>query len=515
MYEGTREAKRFLFANVVTNLTAVVITSLVGFWMTPFLIHFLGVKLFGMVSLASALIAYAGLMSLTLSSSVGRFVTLHLNRGEFDRGNIYFNSSLVGLIAIGLLLITVAVIVAPYLHYILNVPVGFEKDFRSLFILMSIASFMSAVTSPFLVSTFVTHRFYLLNSVKIVSRLGLIAIVAGCFVLLQPSLIFVGLGYLGMATILLFSMVILTRRLTPELSIGRRYIRWKALREVSGMGAWIVIDQVGSLLYLNTDLIVINLLLGTEPVGYYAPVLQLVLLLRVYAPALESVFAPVAIDLIAQRDYRSLIRNTCRAVKFMGVAVALPAALICGMSGPLLKHWLGDAFVEMAPLVWLLLAPQTLFLAMLPLYNINRGMNKVRIPALVTLAGGVLNVILSATLVLYSGLGVYGVALATVFSYSCRSVLFLPVYVASYLSAPRLTFLKQLTPGAALFLVTSLSCHAGVSVFSLTAIPEVLILACGSTLLGLLFMIFGLLDREERVFLARALKLDKLGFFVA
>ena len=203
-----------------------------------------------------------------------------------------------------------------------------------------------------------------------------------------------------------------------------------AAREVCGTGAWLVVDRIGTLMYLNTDLLIINLLLGPDSGGRYAPLLQWVLLLRVLAPALGGVFAPVAIDHIARGRDEELRGSLVQAIRLMGIGIALPAGIICGFAAPLLRVWMGPAFADLAPLLVLLILGQMLVLPLNPIHNVNRGLNRVRVPALVTLVLGVVNVVLSVVLAGPVGLGLLGVGVATVVCFTLRTTLAVAVYTA-------------------------------------------------------------------------------------
>lgn len=444
MRENHKKAKRFFLVNIFSNILAVLSNSLVGIWMTPFLIKHLGVAVFGMVPLVSSISSYLSIFNLTISGAVGRFVALNLEKKENEKSNIYFNSSVFGLIFVSIIAAIFATAVIPFLPHLIQIPAGFELDFSILVILIVITSFAGAVTSSFQVSTFITHKFYVYNIAKIASRLLQICLLVCLFRFASPSLALVGVAILGMTVFLLVSLIIASRKLTPQLIVNPRFFRWPALREMGGMGTWVAVDQVGTLLYLNSDLIIINLFLGPEDVGRYAPIIQLVMLMRVLAPAIAGVFAPVAIEYIARDEIQKLGNHTQKAIKFMGLLLALPAGLICGLAAPFLRLWLGPSFADQSYLVCILMLPQVAFLAINPLYNINRGLNKVRAPALATIAGGVLNIVLAIALIYGLQMGLLGMALASIISFALRSVVFLPIYTARCLGMQGGEFFKSM-----------------------------------------------------------------------
>lgn len=509
MSQSTSLAKKRLLLNISSNFSAVIVVSIIGFWLTPYLIHHLGVAVYGLVPLVGSVTAYFGLIGQTISSAVGRFVVLNMNNGENEKCTVYFNSALFGLLGICAFMVIPLGILWAFLPKIFNIPTGYVKDFSLLFVMVVFSSFFNTISSPFMVSTFATHSFYVENLGRILSRLIQVVVIVVTFLTFGPSLKFVGFSYLGMAMFLLCFFYWATGRLTPDLKIKWRSFEWTSLREMGGMGAWMVIDRVGQLLYLNTDLIIINIFLGPKEVGHYAPILQLVLLMRIFTPAIGRVFAPVAIEFIAKDETEKLSVYTRQAIKFLGLLLALPIGILCGFSGPFLERWLGPSFVYLSPLVWLLLGPQIVFLAVNPLYNINRGMNKVKIPALVTLIGGVINIVLSMTLVNFTPLGLYGVALATVISYGVRNLFFHPIYVAANLKQPNLYFFKSIFPGTFVFLVVATACYWLTNLLQLASYPRLFASAAFISIPYAIFAFFLVLNRDERILLRSLLRVRK------
>ena len=93
------------------------------------------------------------------------------------------------------------------------------------------------------------------------------------------------------------------------------------------MGGWVFIDQIGALLFLQIDLIVVNLLFGATSAGEYAIVLKWGNLLRTIAGVLGGVLTPIILTYYAKEHTEKLIRVTKSAVKLMGLTMALPIGL--------------------------------------------------------------------------------------------------------------------------------------------------------------------------------------------
>lgn len=451
--QAKSEAKKRLVVNVFTNILVVFVNAGISIWIIPYLIKHLGLGLYGMIALVISFIACFDLFTRSIANSVTRFVAIHLGKGEIEKSNLYFNSALSALMVLcGILLIPV-VIIALSFSKIFQVPAGFEADTSWLFFLVILSSFIMSITGPFLVSTFIRHRFDLSNLVNILGRFLRVAVVVLCFTYLSPSLKYFGLSYCSMAIFFLACSVMLARWLTPQLRVNRKLFDWGAFRQMTRMSAWITINHAGILLYLGTSLIIINLFLGPEQVGRYAPVAQWVTLLAALAGAISNVFTPIAYEYVARDERAVLAIQIRRSVKFMGLIMGFPIGILCGLASPILTVWLGPSFADLSPLVWLLIAPLVVTVAVRPMASIHQGLDKVKVPALVAITLGIINVVLSIALIHYTDLGIYGVALALLLCFAGRNLFFTPIYTAVITGQPKTIFVREIIPG---FVMTGL-----------------------------------------------------------
>jgi membrane protein EpsK len=295
--------------------------------------------------------------------------------------------------------------------------------------------------------------------------------------------------------------VLLNRFLTPQLRVNLKFFNWSALREMGHMSVWITVNQAGALLYLSFSFIVINIFLGPEQVGRYGAIAQWVVLLTLSGVAISSVFAPIAYEYIARNDIDGVVRQTKRATKFVGICLALPVGLLCGLSTPLLERWLGASFSMLSPLVWLLVGPRVVTMAVIPMLSISRGMNKVRMPAIVTITGGAISVVVSIILVLFTDLGIYGVAMSSVFCLVALNVLFVPIYSAMISGAPKSIFYKEMLPGVILAAGVALLGLTMSGMYNLASVPR--LLGSGALLSGVFAVscYWLVINRDDRRFL--------------
>src|SRR5690606_4836323 len=134
----------------------------------------------------------------------------------------------------------------------------------------------------------------------------------------------------------------------PNLNVNIKNFRMSKVKKITEMGGWVIINQIGSLLFLQIDLIVVNKLFGTVAGGEYSVVLTWSMMLRTIAGMLVGVLTPVILTYYAKEKIDELINISKNAVKLTGLAMALPIGYICGFAPQLLTLWVGPEFAKLS-----------------------------------------------------------------------------------------------------------------------------------------------------------------------
>jgi len=433
--------------NIVANIVYFVLNVGIGIWFVPYLINHLGVAAYGLVPLAISITEYMSLLTVSLNGAVSRYLTIDLQKRDTKTANQTFNTALFGSLWIVILIFPIAGLLSYFLPNFLNLPIDQKSNARLLFFLMMAVFLVRTVSSNFSVSSFAHNRFDLRNGVEGSRQIARVFFVVLLFNLFASKLYYVGLSYLGGALIGLFGAVWVWRKLTPELEIHFGSFTRSRLRDLLGMGGWMFLNQVAMLLFLNIELVVVNKLFGAESGGKYASVLQWSVLLRTMATILAGVLTPTILTYYARKQIDRVLNISIKAVKFLGLIMALPIGLVCGFASPLLSIWIGPRFSELAPLMWLIVAPLCINLAVIPLFANQLALNKVRVPGVVALSMGVANLALAILIPLVLGWGMYGVAAAGAIVLTFKNAIFTPWYGARILGKPWHTFLGSMLPG--------------------------------------------------------------------
>ncbi len=446
-----------LLTNLVWNFTEFVTAVAAGLWFTPYLIRNLGADVFGLVPLATMIIGYLTVVTIGLNAAVGRNLTLAIENGQYDKANRIFNTSLWGSITLASVLFVAGGIVSWFGQYLINTPVGYETTVRWLLGAALVSFVLGFVATPFGVTSYALNRFDISNAISITQRVIFIAFIVTLFSFAKPSLYIVAVGMVLGGIVNLTQKIVVQVRIMPFLRVNRRQFDFQEFRELFSFGGWMVINWLGAVLFLGIDLLVVNRMFGPVAGGNYAVAATWSNLLRSMGTVVVGVFGPTFLYYYARKDVASLVVYGQRTVRLVGLGLALPIGLICGLSKPLLCVWVGKDYAWMAGLVVLLTGHLCINLPVISLLNIQNATGRVRLPGIVTCVMGLLNLGLAILLAGPARLGIYGVAVAGCIMLAARTV-FTPLYCSWILGLPWWTFMRDILTAALATGAIALAC---------------------------------------------------------
>lgn len=441
--------------NLLANVSYFILNVIIGLFLVPFFIDSLGMASYSLIPLATSLTGYVNLVVQSLNASASRYLTIDLQKKEFKQANITFNTALFGTLGVILLMLPIGVLISYYAPLFFEIPSSQENAARILFLGVISSFLLRTWGSNFGVSLFAYNRLDLQNLVNTINILVQVGLIVLLFKLYSPSLVYIGLAYLIGAIIAFFVTILFSRKINPYLKVNIKDFRRSKVKEITEMGGWVIINQIGSLLFLQIDLIVVNKLFGTVAGGEYSIILTWSVMLRTIAGMLVGVLTPVVLTYYAKERTEELIRLSKNTVKLTGLAMALPIGYVCGFAPQLLSLWVGPEFTKLSFLMFLMLSHLIINLPVMPLFAINVAYNKVRIPGIVTFFMGIGNVLLALIIPYLTGWGYYGIAVAGAIMLTFKNAFFTPWYATRVLGIPRTTFVNSMLPGVFAMVMTA------------------------------------------------------------
>ncbi len=438
------------------NVTNFIIRFIVGLWLIPYLIIHIGKAAYGLVPLAMIFTEYINLITGSINASITRFLAIDIQKKDFDNANKTFNTAFFAILGLVLFKIPILSYIVIDLQSLINVPAELSEDAFYLFSLSFLGYLISLFSSIFSTSLYANNRLDLIRFIEITRLLVRASTIVGLFLTFSPSLKYVGIANLMSALVGILISFIYWKKFTAYFKLGLSYFDKYVFSQITKMGGWIIVNQVGFLLLLKVDLIVVNRFIGPDAGGEYAAVQQWTKLLRSIAGVLSAVIGPMVLISYANSKMKDLIKFAKLGVRYMSIGIGIITGVICGLASPLLGIWLGPSFTQFSSLLIIMLCTLVINLGILPLFKISTAVNKVKIPGLVTLFAGGFNLFLAIFFVTKTDLGLIGVALAGAIVLTLKNGIFIPIYTARILNISTLTFYKPLLGGVFLFLLSLL-----------------------------------------------------------
>ncbi|OFX16154.1 MAG: hypothetical protein A2Z18_11535, partial [Armatimonadetes bacterium RBG_16_58_9] len=491
--------------NTLSSIVFSVFNALTSFLAVPYLKNRLGWDNYGILGTANTFVLYTQILTVVLVGTVFRFVTMCLAKDDVEGARGYFNTQFITALVFVMAFLPIAGAISLLTPAILsNIPAGQERNTQILFALVYLSFLLILLSNPFQVGQFVKQRFDVRNGIEIANQTVRYSTWLLLFAFFSPVMWHVGIGYVLGATVTLAATVAAFKRFTPQLVPSLSGFCKSKFLEMTRMGSWLMVSQLGVVLYLSIDPFIIFTMIGADASGKYYSILGLALMLRVLAATMNSLVVPMAIASYARQDWVVLVKNLARAVKFISLGMAIPLGILCGLSVPFITRWLGsDVAGLLSPLVWLLLAHNVINCGVEPLFAINLAANKVAVPGMVTAFGGVLKLAAAIALVRYTNLGIHGVAIAGLVSLTLKNAVFTPLYAGRVLNVSSAPFYTSLIPAVLVFGCLSASGYALAASYDLATYPRLLIvglLLAGASVVCVYRLALG---EDDRAFLSR------------
>lgn len=440
-----------LSINLVTQLVSFALNFAISFFLTPYVIEFIGKDVYGFVSLANNFTSYVSVFTVALNGILSRYVTIAFSKKDYESAGRYFSSVLVANAAIMFVLIPISVLFVLNLGHFINLPKGFEVDVKFLFLLVFISFLINLPGCCYNTATYATNRLDKSNICNMISSIVRITIIFGMLVFLEPHVWYVGLGSLISTLYIIFRNIQYKHQLMPQVEVSIQKFDWDAVKELLSVGIWNSINQMTQMLMIGLDLIIANLFISVLSMNLlsYAKMIPTQMLSLI--SMVSGLFAPLMTIAYASGDTKTFVKETNFAVKLCGFLCSVPTIGLVVFGEDFFSLWLKALSAEeihtVAILSILTILPQIFSVYIYPLYTVNTVTARLKTPVMVSAFLGVLNVGIVFILVKTTSLGVYAVAgVSSVLSVG-RILIFVPIYAAYSVKVPLQTFYKPLIRG--------------------------------------------------------------------
>jgi len=405
----------------------------------PLITRHFGLELMGVWLLITQTMNHLQLLELGINTSLGRFIAKY--RALEDRAGIalYYSSSLVCLIVLGLIVLCIGPFLASYFHVFFRFDLKYKNDVFWTVLLACISVGIGLPLRSGIGLLSAAHRFERLaiwESLSLAIRLILIVIGFYFFDIGLITLEIINFGINILQNVALFTDGI---RLTPGVVIQKKVLNPSVLRDVLSVGLSALVITFSAVIIRQGGPMSVGYFMGAKFVALLAFPMMMVTSVSPFLNVANRLISPVASQHEALNNKAGLLR-IYMVVSRYSVAVSFLILVAIYMFGKnLLRLWLGDSAISPAEIglmyhcLIIVFAGFCLSLSALIgrsiLVAVGRHWQAAKGEVLCSVTG----IIIGLVLMNMTELGVMGMAIGIASAFIIRGVGFLSVFNARYL----------------------------------------------------------------------------------
>ncbi len=501
MSESQLHPKRYarLVRTILVSGGALLINSLISFFLVPVISRTVGAEAYGFVSLARNFEQYAMILTTALNAFAVRHIAVYYHEGKLREANIYFSSTFFGDVGLASILLLAALTGIFFLNSLLQIPPELLSDVRLLFLFIFINFWIVTVSTAFQATAHIKNKLDVAGAFKMAAYLLEAVLLVAAFRFFRPSVSFVGAGRVLQALVLAAGACWLWRRYGSDLRIRIRDFSFSAIRRLLGNGIWTSMTSLGGVLNDGLDLWICNLMLSPLKMGQLAIAKTFHSFFTGAFSVISQAFEPMMLKSYASGDMKGLLDQLKLGLKLSGMLSNILFAGFVALGIPFYRLWIPEEDIMVIYGLTIISNLATVPSGpMFPLYYIYVLTAKNRFPTIVTLLGGLLNVASMFLLLRFTGLGNAAILWTSVAVSAVIALISNPLYMAHVLHQPWHTFYPDL-------LLNLLSCGVMTLVFlGLSRLYQpsswIMLIACALLLLagGAAIHLLIVYSREDR-----------------
>ncbi len=433
-----------LIINLAASIVALAVQMGISLILTPILVEKLGNEAYGFIGLANNFVSYATIITVALNSMASRFITIAIHRNEEKKANEYYSSVFLANIIMSIVILILLILMIANLNRILDVPGYLERDVKITFILVFINFIITLLSTVFTVATFIKNRVDLSSIHQTIGNLLKIVAIVILFWIFQPKIYFISIAAIVYTVYVMIANIHLTKKLAPELKLNAKNFKWKAVLELIKSGIWNSLSNLSSILLNGLDLLIANLFIDSVAMGTLSIAKTIPTAVLTLLGTISRVFLPQFTILYSKNKIHELVNETKFSIKVLSLIMIVPLAGFIVFGQAFFTLWLPsktpDEIMQIQILSVLTLLPNLVSSYIYTLYSINTVTNKLKLPVIVTLALGMVSVVITYILVKTTNLGVYAIAGVSSIILLLKVLIFVPIYAAKNLKVKKRTF---------------------------------------------------------------------------
>ncbi len=380
--------------NVVTNYLRFLLAAVIGFALTPFMVHMMGDRDYGLWVTVFSLTGYFGLFDQGIRPSLVRYVSREHASGDHDSLARTISSAFALYSGVGVLTMAAAVLVAVNASGWIRIDPGLHAVAPALVLLVGASIAIGFPLGVYGAVLSGLQRYDVANGIGMVigivrafAFVGVLKLGGGLVELAWASLVMNLLGHAW--------TWVAARRLLPGLPFGLGLVGRVHMKRIASYGGWAFMGALATNIAFQTDAIVITSFLGAALVTPFALTSGLIENSRSLVHSAVWVLSPTASEMETLGEADKLRSLMVTGSKY-SVLVAWPVLLgLMVFGGNLLTTWVGPEYAPASLLLVILAIPTMIALPQATASSVLFGISRHKGVVILSLAAALLNLGLS------------------------------------------------------------------------------------------------------------------------
>ena len=418
-----------LLISITSTIFAFGSSAVLTFFLTPILINSIGFEAFSFYPLTNNFINFISLIIVSISTTSTRHIKNSMSKGSRSETIELFSTSFFLNSFFSIIILIIFIPISFNLERIINIPVTLTKDVIFLFVMTILSITIRFYSTSFGTVIYLNEDLYLralselvMNFVKIVS-LGIL------FLNFNPSIVFIGISNILMSITLFSFNFIYYLKYSYLYPLKTKYFNFIYVKKIVFSGFWNSINQLGMLIIYTSAITIANITLGVEFSSYIPLFLFFPLFVQSLSSITTSVFFPRMIRQFNTKN-EFIISKDLNFLFLTNILITIPLLVsFIYFSRSFYGLWTPNVNVELLLIHSNFTSIYTIIIVFfLPLTYIIIVEDKQKIPGIVSIIFGILNIIITYILMRFTNFGLYSSTVLLLVLTSIYFGIFLPFY---------------------------------------------------------------------------------------
>ena len=449
--------------NILASWAIYVVYLVGGFVMPRSINDQIGKEALGVWYFGWSLLAHFSLIS-RMMGSTGRYVARYRAMGDMKLLNVTVSTGLMIYLCAGAVVVAFAISATMLLPAFCADKLAEHMNEAQWVVCLLGLSLAVRLTSAIFVAVLTgCHRWIAHNIIT--SGTYLVSVSAMLFALVVLGKVLRTMAAITLAADVLAAFVRMAAayRVCPGMRISIGAMSWRQTVELTRFGGKTLVLDVSSVLSRETTRVMILAHLGPAALALYSIPLALVRHTMAIMGKFAHVFAPTASAFDAKNDSDSLRDLLAKGSRY-ALYICLPMVIVLVVSGSgILRVWMRDKEFAQGLVLAILAVGHLAYLSQTATMQILIGMGRHGVPAIVTLAGAIFGIPLTALALGPLDWGLVGAAFAVALPLTLAYGVVIPLYVCHLLKISWARYFGRAAPGPVLvncsFAVCLLALH--------------------------------------------------------